>query len=107
VLFNKKDWGARSSDRRDIWRPDAWTAGIGRGLTKLPNSTPALTFAISDAFDVYPQGHLSITPDPSWLLCAVRRPDGGTKAPPATGDLKVTEYATEQGINAVPPGGPR
>jgi hypothetical protein len=56
VLLNKRDWGNRSVDRRDVWRPDTGVLGpTGDQVFVRQHSTPApLEAQILDGFGAFP-----------------------------------------------------
>lgn len=55
VLFNKSVWREKSTNRRDVWKPTAWTTARQDGLTTIKGSKLSMFFRLYDEFDVYPK----------------------------------------------------
>jgi len=64
VLFNKRLWFDRSTDRREVWAPVAATTSQHGGGIIRQGSEPRLEFQIFDEFGVYPKDLNGILTDP-------------------------------------------
>lgn len=64
VLFNKKKWHDRSSERRQVWSPIAATTSPTGSLVIKQGSEPKFMFQLFDEFGVFPKNLNAIINDP-------------------------------------------
>ena len=76
IIFNKKDWGVWSSERRALWQPTVWSKGPARadGYVVQQTEDTKLSWAMMDEFDVYPQGMTTVSPPENWLFRTKKPP---------------------------------
>lgn len=55
VLFNKSKWRERTTERRDLWRPDSCSTSKDGKLVVREGSSLSILFRVYDEFGVYPK----------------------------------------------------
>lgn len=71
VLFNKKNWGTKDTERRELWTPETYMADPNPAYVRGKGGCEA-DFVLTDAFNVYPRGGIMYSdefPD-TWWPCS-------------------------------------